>query len=54
MNPRRPVPAGFTVEELFVPGVASGFPDRERLLSWRNFFLVGGPVPEAVGTVRIA
>src|SRR5579871_3609322 len=28
MNPRRPVPAGFTLEELFVPGVSLAFPDR--------------------------
>ena len=25
MNPRRPVPAGFTLEELFVPGVPLAF-----------------------------
>ena len=29
MNPRRPVPAGFTVEELLVPGVSLAFVDRE-------------------------
>ncbi len=40
MNPRRPVPAGFTVEELFVPGVPLAFVDREKILSWGNFFFV--------------
>src|SRR5690242_1130486 len=40
MNPRRPVPAGFTLEELFVPGVSLAFADREKFLSWRNFFFV--------------
>ncbi len=40
MNPRRPVPAGFTVEELFVPGVPLAFADHEKLLTWRNFFFV--------------
>ena len=38
-NPRRPVPAGFTLEELFLPG-APMFPERDlKFLSWRNFFL---------------
>ncbi len=38
-NPRRPVPAGFTLKELFLPG-ALMFPQRElKLFSWRNFFL---------------
>jgi squalene-hopene/tetraprenyl-beta-curcumene cyclase len=38
-NPRRPVPAGFTLEELFLPG-APMFPERDlKSLSWRNFFL---------------
>ncbi len=40
MNPRRPVPAGFNVEELFVPGVPLAFVDREKFLSWGNFFFV--------------
>jgi len=39
MNPRRPVPAGFTLEELFLPGVALEFPNNEGFFSWRNFFL---------------
>jgi len=39
MNPQRPVPAGFNVKELFVPGVPLGFPDNEGFWSWRNFFL---------------
>jgi len=40
MNPRRPVPSGFTVEELLVPGVPLAFVDREKILSWGNFFFV--------------
>jgi squalene-hopene/tetraprenyl-beta-curcumene cyclase len=39
-NPGRPVPAGFTLDELFVPG-APLTPERKgNLVSWRNFFLV--------------
>ncbi|MCU1339933.1 MAG: squalene-hopene cyclase [Bryobacterales bacterium] len=40
MSERRPVPADFTVEELFVPGVSLAFADHEKILSWRNFFFV--------------
>jgi len=39
MNPRRPVPAGFTLDELMAPGVPLVFPNDEGFLSWRNFFL---------------
>jgi len=39
MNPRRPVPAGFTVNELIKPGVPFEFPNNEGFWSWRNFFL---------------
>ncbi len=39
MNPRRPVPAGFTLNELFLPGVPLEFPNNEGFFSWRNFFL---------------
>ncbi|MBZ5604560.1 MAG: squalene--hopene cyclase [Acidobacteriia bacterium] len=39
MNPRRPVPAGFTLDELAVPGVSFEFPNNEGFFSWRNFFL---------------
>jgi squalene-hopene/tetraprenyl-beta-curcumene cyclase len=38
-NPRRPVPKGFTVEELLLPDKPLQFPNNEGLLSWRNFFL---------------
>jgi squalene-hopene/tetraprenyl-beta-curcumene cyclase len=38
-NPNRPAPAGFTLEELFLPGAsASPFAD-VKYFSWRNFFL---------------
>jgi len=39
MNPRRPVPPGFTLEELFKPGAPFEFPNNEGFFSWRNFFL---------------
>jgi squalene-hopene/tetraprenyl-beta-curcumene cyclase len=39
MNPRKPVPDGFSLKELFKPGVPLTFPNNEGLLSWRTFFL---------------
>lgn len=37
-NPQRPVPAGFTLDELYVPG-APMIPEKDiKRLSWRNFF----------------
>jgi squalene-hopene/tetraprenyl-beta-curcumene cyclase len=44
MNPRRPVPAGFTLNELFVPGKPLEFPNNEGFLSWRNLFLKGDKI----------
>jgi squalene-hopene/tetraprenyl-beta-curcumene cyclase len=38
-NPRRPVPAGFNLDELYKPGVSLGFEPGESFFSWRNFFL---------------
>jgi len=38
-NPRRPVPAGFNLDELYLPGVPLGFRRDERTFTWRNFFL---------------
>ncbi|MBV8552314.1 MAG: squalene--hopene cyclase [Acidobacteriaceae bacterium] len=39
-NPQRPVPAGFTLEELFLPG-APMHPERDlKTFSWRNGFLL--------------
>ena len=38
-NPRRPVPAGFNLDELFLPGVSSAFREDDQLVTWRNFFL---------------
>ena len=38
-NPQRPVPAGFSVDELFLPG-APMHPERDlKVFSWRNCFL---------------
>ena len=40
LNPRRPVPAGFTWRSCSCPGVAARLPaERQDFLSWRNFFL---------------
>ncbi len=39
MNPRRPVPEGFNLEELFAPGVPVTFRRDEKLFTWRNVFL---------------
>jgi squalene-hopene/tetraprenyl-beta-curcumene cyclase len=38
-NPRRPVPAGFNLNELFKPGVSLEFKRSDAFFSWRNFFL---------------
>lgn len=38
-NPRRPVPAGFTLQELVHPQRSFGWPLSPQWLSWRNFFL---------------
>jgi squalene-hopene/tetraprenyl-beta-curcumene cyclase len=38
-NPRRPVPAGFHLDELFLPGVSSAYREDDQLVTWRNFFL---------------
>jgi squalene-hopene/tetraprenyl-beta-curcumene cyclase len=38
-NPQRPVPAGFNLDELFIPGKPLAFPNDEGFFSWRNFFL---------------
>jgi squalene-hopene/tetraprenyl-beta-curcumene cyclase len=38
-NPRRPVPAGFNLDELYKPGVSLAFQPSESFFSWRNFFL---------------
>ena len=54
MNPQRPVPGGFNVEELLMPGVPLSFPNDEGFWSWRNFFLHGRPVSEVVGAARVA
>ncbi len=39
-DPQRPVPDGFDLQELFVPGVPLGFQKSEKTLSWRNTFLL--------------
>jgi len=38
-NPQKPVPAGFTLDELLAPGVSFAFGNVEGFWSWDNFFL---------------
>ncbi len=38
-NPQRPVPAGFSIQELFIPGKSMEFSNNEGFFSWRNLFL---------------
>jgi squalene-hopene/tetraprenyl-beta-curcumene cyclase len=38
LNPQRPVPAGFHLKELFIPGVGLEFPSDGKTFSWRNIF----------------
>jgi squalene-hopene/tetraprenyl-beta-curcumene cyclase len=39
MDPKRPVPAGFDLKELFVPGVGLDFAGDPQGFTWRNVFL---------------
>lgn len=39
-DPRRPVPAGFHLDELWLPGVSAEFRTDDARLTWRNFFLM--------------
>ena len=39
--PDRPAPAGFTLEELWLPGAKFTYRHHEKLFSWRNLFFVG-------------
>ena len=38
-DPQRPVPAGFNLEELFIPGKAPRFESDDSWLSWRKTFI---------------
>jgi squalene-hopene/tetraprenyl-beta-curcumene cyclase len=38
-NPRRPAPAGFSLDELWAPGVSPEFHRDSRTFTWHNFFL---------------
>src|SRR5271165_499934 len=39
-HPQRPVPVGFDLQELFLPGVPLGYQFDKSLISWRNFYLL--------------
>lgn len=60
-DPQRPVPEGFTVQELMMPGAPLEFPNNEGFFSWRNFFLKGDRVlklweklgPKAIRAIAI-
>src|ERR1700722_95723 len=38
-DPKRPVPAGFNLDEIFIPGKSTGFESDESWLSWRKTFV---------------
>lgn len=38
-DPKRPVPAGFNLEELFIPGKSTTFESEDSWLSWRKTFI---------------
>ena len=38
-DPRRPVPAGFNLEEIFIPGKSTSFESNDSWLSWRRTFV---------------
>jgi squalene-hopene/tetraprenyl-beta-curcumene cyclase len=38
-NPRSPIPAGFNLDELWVPGKSAAFRDDDKFFSWRTLFL---------------
>jgi squalene-hopene/tetraprenyl-beta-curcumene cyclase len=39
--PARPAPAGFTLDELWLPGAKFSYRHQEKFFSWRNLFFVG-------------
>jgi squalene-hopene/tetraprenyl-beta-curcumene cyclase len=56
LNTGRPVPAGFDLQELFVPGKSATFQRQESLLSLRNIFLAvdkGLKIWERIGVRRV-
>jgi len=38
-DPRRPVPAGFNLDEIFIPGKSTSFESNDSWLSWRKTFV---------------
>jgi squalene-hopene/tetraprenyl-beta-curcumene cyclase len=43
-NPARPVPAGFNLKELFLPGATFSYRHNEKIFSWRNFFFLNNRI----------
>jgi squalene-hopene/tetraprenyl-beta-curcumene cyclase len=39
LDPKRPVPAGFNLDEIFIPGKSTGIESDESWLSWRKTFI---------------
>ncbi len=55
-DPQRPVPAGFDLEELLIPGKSTGFSGEDSWLSWRKTFIQSDKILklwEKYGFVRI-
>jgi squalene-hopene/tetraprenyl-beta-curcumene cyclase len=55
-DPQRPVPAGFTLEELFIPGKSTAFASEDSWLSWRKTFIQSDKILklwESYGFARI-
>ena len=52
-DPKRPVPDGFDLKELFLPGVECGVPaTTPQTFSWHNFFVQVDALAEALGEAR--
>ena len=53
MNPQRPVPAGFNLQELFLPGESARSAGQDQLVHLAQFLPALDRVVEVLGTVRL-
>ncbi len=51
-DPKRPVPAGFNLDELFIPGKSTGFRERRFLAELAQYLRPVRQDPQAVGELR--